>query len=131
MGSDKIRFYVAKTGFWAQSAAVLLVLAAVFQLLACWGQWGDQNVLLMQIVLPTASFLCFALLLILCGRSTLWLTAIPFLAGAFFFVSQVWYSDNRLLLMMVLVYCVVAAVLYLGTVFSIIRTKWTTIIHFI
>lgn len=124
MEQERIKFYVEKNGFWTHYATVLLVLAAVFQFLACWGLWNDRTVLLTQMLLPCASYLLFALLLTFFGQAALWTTALPYLAGIAFCGGQVWFTEDRLLLILTLVYCVVATVLYLCTVFCLIHTKW-------
>ena len=124
MEQERFKFYVDKNTFWTHSASVLMILAAVFQFLACWGRWSDRTALLTQMVLPCASFLLFAVLLTFCGKAALWTTALPFVAGTVFYLWQVWFSDDRLQLLLTLAYCVVAVVLYLCTVFTFIRTKW-------
>lgn len=126
----KIKFYVEKTSFWPQAAAVLLGLASVFQLVGCWGRWNDRMFLLTNMVLPVAAFLLYAVFLITLGRSALWLTSLPLLAGVAFYALQVWYDDDLLLRMIGLAVCVVAAVLYVGTVVSLIRTKWLLVLLF-
>ena len=63
MENPRIKFYVDKTSFWTHGTGVLLVLATVFQFIACWGLWTDRVVVLTQILLPVASFLLFVLLL--------------------------------------------------------------------
>ena len=126
----RIKFYVDKTHFWPQAAAVLLGLASIFQLVGCWGRWNDRLFLLTNMVLPVAAFLLYAVFLIAFGKSALWLTSLPFLAGVAFYALQVWYVDDLLLRMIGLAVCVVAAVLYVGTVVSLIRTKWLLVLLF-
>ncbi len=124
MENARIKFYEEKTSFWPQAAVVMLMIASVCQFVGNWGQWTNRMNLLVQVVLPILSFLCFALFLMLLGKHALWLTAVPFLTGVLYFLFGVWYADSKLVMIIGVAYCVLAAVLYLGTVFAIIRTKW-------
>ena len=128
--NPKIKFYVSKTSFWPQAAAVLLGLAAIFQFVGCWGRWNDRFFALTQMVLPVAAFLLYAMLLMLLGKSALWLTSLPFLAGIAFYAFQLWPEEALLIRMVGLAVCAVAAVLYLATVFTLIRTKWLLVVLF-
>lgn len=124
MENPRTKFYVDKTSFWTHGTGVLLVLATVFQFIACWGLWTDRLFVLTQILLPVASFLLFVLLLSLLGDKALWLTVIPFLGGVAFYGLQAWSEENRIVMVIGITYCVLATVLYFGTVFSLIHTKW-------
>lgn len=124
MENMRIKFYIEKDSFWAHAASLLLAMATVFQLIACWGLWNDRSTVLMQLLLPLASYLLFVLVLNLLGKSALWLTSLPFLGGVAFHGLQAWNAENKLVMVIGITYCVLAAVLYLATVFSLIRTKW-------
>ena len=131
MENPKIKFYADKKSFWAHSASVLLVLAIVFQVIGSWGLWTDRFFAVTQILLPVLSFFLFVLLLSLLGEKALWLTALPFLGGLAFYGVQAWYEENRIAMVIGIAFCVLAAVLYLGTVFSLIRTKWLLALLFV
>ena len=124
MENARIKFYEEKTSFWPQAAVVMLVIASVCQFVGNWGLWTDRTNFLIQVVLPIVSFLCYALLLMLLGKHALWLTFLPFLTGILYFALDVWYAEDKIIMIIGVAYCVLAVVLYLGTVFSIIRTKW-------
>ena len=130
MDNPKMRLYVDTNSFWAHGTGVLLALATVFQFIACWGRWNDRFVALTQILLPVASFFLFVLLLSLLGEKALWVTLLPFLGGIAFYGFQVWFVEDRIIMVIGIAYCVLAAVLYTGTVFSLIRTKWLLVLLF-
>lgn len=130
MDNPKIRFYVDNNSFWAHGTGVLLALATVFQFVACWGLWNDRFFALTQILLPVASYFLFALLLALLGKKALWVTILPFLGGVAYYGMQAWYAEERILMVIGIVYCVLALVLYVGTAFSLIRTKWLLVLLF-
>ncbi len=130
MDNPRIRFYVDKTSFWTHGTGVLLALATVFQFIACWGLWSERLVVLTQILLPVASFFLFVLLLSLLGDKALWLTGLPFLGGIAFYGLQAWFAEDRIVMVIGIAFCVLATVLYLGTVFALIRTKWLLVLLF-
>lgn len=130
MDNPRIKFYVEKTSFWTHGTAVLLALATIFQFISCWGLWTDRMLVLTQIVLPVASFFLFVLLLTLLGDKALWLTSLPFLGGIAFFGLGAWFEEDRILMVIGIAYSVLAVVLYLGTVFSLIRTRWLLVLLF-
>ena len=130
MDNPKIRFYVDNNSFWAHGTSVLLALATVFQFVACWGLWNDRFVALTQILLPVVSYFLFVLLLGLLGKKALWVTILPFLGGIAYYGMQAWFAEDRILMVIGIAYCVLALVLYIGTVFSLIRTKWLLVLLF-
>ena len=130
MDNPRIKFYVDKNSFWAHGAGVLLALATVFQFIACWGLWNDRSYALTQILLPVASFFLFVVLLSLLGEKALWATILPFLGGIAFYGLQFWFVEDRMVMVIGIAYCVLAVVLYIGTVFTLIRTKWLLVLLF-
>ena len=130
MENPRIKFYVEKNSFWAQGTSILLALASAFQIIGCWGLWSDHFFALTRILLPVVSFVLFVLLLSLLGKKALWLTVIPFLGGIGFYGIQAWYEESRVLMIIGIAYCVLAVVLYSGTVVSLIRTKWLLVLLF-
>ena len=130
MDNPRTKFYVDKNSFWAHGAVVLLALATVFQFVACWGLWSDRYLALTQILLPVASFFLFVLLLSLLGNKALWVTILPFLGGIVFYGLQAWFAEDRIIMMIGIAYCVLATVLYVGTVLSLIRARWLLVLLF-
>lgn len=130
MDRPRIKFYLDKRSFTVHSASLLLILAAAFQIVGSWGLWNDRFIAFTQILLPTVSFLLMVLIVSLLGEKALWLSAIPFLGGLAFCGISAWFDENRVAMMIGIVVCVLALVLYLGTVFSLIRTKWLLVLLF-
>ena len=124
MKESRIKFYVERSSFWTEAAMIFMGLAIVFRALGCWGLWDDRFYLITQVLLPIASGLLFIVLLALLGKSALWTTFLPVLGGVAFFVFKaLTFEDATHMLLCLLLYAVVAIV-YCGTVFTLIRTKW-------
>lgn len=124
MKESKIKFYAERSSFWTQAALIFMGLAVAFRALGCWGLWDDRFFLITQVLLPIASGLLFILLLALLGKRALWTTFLPVLGGvAFFVIKALGFEDTTHMLLCLLLYAVVAIV-YCGTVFTLIRTKW-------
>ena len=130
MDKPKTRLYAEKTSFWVEGMVILLVLAAAFQVVGCWGLWSDRFFVITQIVLPALSFLLFALFVSLLGRKALWLSVLPFLGGVGFYALRFWNAGDMIVTVAGIVFCALALVLYMGTVFNLIRTKWLLVILF-
>ena len=130
MDKPKTRLYAEKTSFWVEGMVILLVLAAAFQVVGCWGLWSDRFFVITQIALPALSFLLFALFVSLLGRKALWLSFLPFLGGVGFYALRFWNAGDMIVTVAGIVFCALALVLYMGTVFNLIRTKWLLVILF-
>ena len=124
MKKPKMKFYVEKQGFWTQAAVIFMALAIVFRLIGCWGMWNDQGFLMTQIALPVLAGLLFIVFLVLLGRVALWSTFLPVLLGVAFFVLKAFTFESTLQTVLCVLLYVLVAVLYTGTVFTLIRTKW-------
>ena len=124
MKDSKIKFYVERSSFWTQSAVTFMILAIVFRVVGCWGMWSDSYFLMTQILLPILSGLLFIVLLALLGKAALWTTFIPVLGGVAFFVLKAFSFENTVQMLIYLLIYAVVAIVYCGTVFTLIRTKW-------
>lgn len=120
----KVRFTIDKSGFFAESAMILLVLSAIFRIIGCWGLWADRVSALMIILLPVCCCLLLVLCILLFGKKGFFLSFIPVLLGVVFFVFKSLYFDNWLHTVLCILLYMVVAVLYTGTVFGWIHTKW-------
>ena len=127
MKDSKIKFYVERSSFWAQSAVTFMILAIVFRVVGCWGMWSDSYFLMTQILLPILSGLLFIVLLALLGKAALWTTFIPVLGGVAFFVLKAFSFENTVQMLIYLLIYAVVAIVYCGTVFTLIRTKWVLV----
>ena len=124
MKETRIKFYVERSGFWTEASLIFMALAIVFRVIGCWGLWNDRYFLLTQIILPIVSGLLFILLLALLGKHALWTTFLPVLGGVAFFVLKALTFENTTLMLLCLLLYAVVAIVYCGTVFTLIRTKW-------
>ena len=122
--NEKIRFYLDKTGFFAESAMIFLVLAAVFRFFGCWGMWENKGEYVMLTLLPIFCCLLMTLCIILFGRKGFFLSVIPVMLGVVFFVWKALYYPSWLNTVICVVYNLAVAVIYTGTVFGWIPTKW-------
>lgn len=127
MKKEKIKFYVEPKGFLAQTSVILMALAVVFRIIGCWGLWTDEFFAVTQIALPIASGLLFILLLVLLGKHALWATSLPVLMGVAFFILKAFGFESVVHTVLCILLYVLVAVLYVATVFALIRTKWLLI----
>ena len=124
MLETKIKYYVEKNSFWTSAALIFMLLSIIFRGIGCWGLWNDRYFLITQIILPIASGLLFILLLAFLGKHALWTTALPVLGGVAFFVLKALSFENTTQMLLCLLLYAAVAILYCGTVFTLIRTKW-------
>ncbi|MBO5555958.1 MAG: hypothetical protein J5927_02120, partial [Oscillospiraceae bacterium] len=126
MKKPKIKFYVEKQSFWAQAAVIFMSLAIVFRLIGFWGQYdlSNQYLMITQIALPVVAGLVFILFLLVFGRIALWTTFLPVLLGVAFFILKAFTFESTVQTVLCVLLYVAVALLYTGTVFTLIRTKW-------
>ncbi len=124
MEKQRIKFYVEKDSFWVEGSVILMILAILFRIIGCWGFWLDWNQAILQVGLPVVGGLLFILLVLLLGKHALWTTALPVLMGVAFFIIKAFDFDNTLQTVLCVLLYVLIAILYVGTVFTLIRTKW-------
>ena len=122
--SSRVRFFIDKTGFFAEGAMMLLVLAAIFRVIGCWGQWTERVSAVMQIALPVCSCLLLMLCVLLLGKKGFFLSFIPVLLGVVFFVYRSLSFESWMHTILCILLYMVVAVVYTATVFGWIRTKW-------
>ena len=122
--NEKTRFYLDKTGFFAESAMIFLVLAAVFRFFGCWGMWENKGEYVMLTLLPIFCCLLMTLCIILFGRKGFFLSVIPVMLGMVFFIWKALYYPSWVNTVICVVYNLAVAVIYTGTVFGWIPTKW-------
>ncbi len=126
--SSRVKFTIDKTGFFAEGAMILMVFAALFQVIGRWGQWNDRISAIMLIALPVVSYLLLALCVLLFGKKGFFLSSLPVLMGVVFFIFKLVFklaefNDYVRLVLCILLYLAVG-IIYPATVFGWIRTKW-------
>lgn len=130
MKSDRVKFYVERNSFGVQAMVILMAMSVVFRLIGCWGLWNDRNYALLQIALPVVSALLYIICVWLMGKHALWISFVPVVLGAvFFIVKSLSFENNLHMILCILLYIAVIA-LYFCTVFGILRTKWILVLLF-
>ncbi len=123
--NGKVRFSIDKTGFFAESAVLLLILAAIFRVFGCWGVWNRGfNDIVMLLALPVFCCLLLVLSILLLGKKGFCLSFIPVLLGVMSFVYSSFDSDSWVVTVLWILFYLVVAVLYTATVFGWIGTRW-------
>jgi len=122
--SRRTRFYLDKTGFFAESAMIFLALAIVFRIIGCFTLWGNKVDFLMLLVLPVCACLLMILCILIFGGKGFFLSFIPVLLGLAFFAFKLLFSTSWVSTVLRLVLYVAIAVIYTATVIGWIHTKW-------
>lgn len=127
--NNKVRFYLDKTGFFAESAMIFLVLAAVFRFFGCWGMWTDRVYYTILTLLPILCCLLLTVCILLFGKKGFFLSFIPVFLGVVFFVCKsIWDAGEAgtdwVKPVLCILFYLAAALIYTGTVFGWISTKW-------
>lgn len=120
----RAKFYVEQQHWAVQTAIIFMALSAVFRIVGCWGKWNDAFFAATQIALPLMCNILFILCLVLLGKRTLWLTSVPVILGVVFFIIKSFTFESWIHTVLCILLYLLVAVLYTGTVFGIIRTKW-------
>ncbi len=122
--SGRVKFYLDKTGFFAESAMLLLVQTIAFRIIGCWGLWNDRVNFIMLVLLPVCCCIMLGLCILLFGKKGFFLSVIPVLLGVVFFVyKSLSFTSWTHTVLCILLYLTVAVV-YTATVFGWIHTKW-------
>lgn len=118
------KFFVEQQSWTVQAAILLMALSAMFRIAGCWGKWNDAFFAATQIALPLMCSILFILCLLLLGKKALWTTAVPVILGVVFFIIKSFTFESWLHTILCILLYLLVAVLYTGTVFGILRTKW-------
>ena len=122
--APRAKFYVEQQHWAVQTAIIFMALSAVFRIVGCWGKWDESFFAATQIALPLMCNILFILCLVLLGKKALWLSAVPVILGVVFFIIKSFTFDSWLHTVLCILLYLLVAVLYTGTVFGVIRTKW-------
>ena len=124
--NEKIRYSVSRKNFFVKLAVIFMILSALCRFLGYWGFWSNQTAgfVTFQIVLPILCNLLFIVLVLYAGRRFFGLTFIPVILGVMFFIIKAFGFDSILHTILCILLYLLVAVLYTGTVFGRIRTKW-------
>ena len=122
--SGRTRFYLDKTGFFAESAVILLAMAIIFRVIGCIGMWSNRVDAIMLVLLPVLCCLLLILCIVLLGKKGFFLSFIPVLLGVVFFVFKSLSFESWMHTVLCVILYVVVAVIYTATVIGWIHTKW-------
>lgn len=122
--SGRVRFYLDKTGFFAESAVILLAMAIIFRIIGCIGMWSNRVDAIMLVLLPVLCCLLLILCILLLGKKGFFLSFIPVLLGVVFFVFKSLSFESWMHTVLCVILYVVVAVIYTATVIGWIHTKW-------
>ena len=122
--SSRVKFIIDKTGFFAEGAMILLVFAALFQVIGRWGLWNNRIDAIMLIALPAGSCLLLALCVLLFGKKGFFLSSLPVLLGVVFFIFKLINSTSWVHTVLCILLYLAIVIIYPATVFGWIRTKW-------
>ena len=126
MERDKLRYSVSRKNIFVKLSALLMGLSALLRLFGYWGFWANKDAAFIytQIALPVLCNVLFIVIVLYMGKRLFSLTAIPVLLGVVFFIIKALGFDNILHTVLCILLYLVGAMLYTGTVFGVIRTKW-------
>ena len=126
MERDKLRYSVSRKNIFVKLSALLMGLSALLRLFGYWGFWANKDAAFIytQIALPVLCNVLFIVIVLYMGKRFFSLTAIPVLLGVVFFIIKALGFDNILHTVLCILLYLVVAMLYTGTVFGVIRTKW-------
>lgn len=122
--SPRVSFYIERNSVWAQLVIIFMLLSAICRLIGVWGRWGDVFFRNTQILLPLCCNILFALCVFLLGKRGFFLSAVPVLLGVAFFIIKSFGFGNWVHTTLCILLYLAVAVIYTGTVFGLIRTKW-------
>ncbi len=124
MKKRKVKFYVNRESMGTQACIILMALSVAFRIIGCWGLWNDRSYAVLQIALPIISALLLIAVIWMFGKKALWISFIPVVLGAVFFIIKSLSFDSMLHTVLCILLYVAVIGLYFSTVFGIIRTKW-------
>lgn len=126
MGNDKLRYSVSRHNIFVKLSAILMAMSAFFRLIGYWGFWAnkDATFIYTQIALPMLCNVLFIIIILYMGKRLFSLTFIPVLLGVVFFIIKALGFDSILHTILCILLYILVAMLYTGTVFGVVRTKW-------
>lgn len=118
------KFFVEPDGLLVRLSMMLMCFSFLLRLVGTLSLWHNSYFILTQIVLP----LCVSVLFVLClryfGKKAFWLSTVPALLCAAFFVIKSMGCESSFQTVLSIVLYILAAAVYTGTAIGLIRTKW-------
>lgn len=126
MENEKIRYRVSGKSIFVRISAVLMIVSMVFRVMGYWGFWKNQTPAFcyMQILLPILCGILYIVIILYLGERAFWLTVIPVILGAVFFIVKSTDFDGIFKTVLCMAVSVLTVIVYTATVFGKIRSKW-------
>ena len=126
MEREKLRYSVSRKNIFVKLSALLMGLSALLRLFGYWGFWANKDAAFIytQIALPVLCNVLFIIIILYLGKRLFSLTAIPVILGVVFFIIKALGFDSVLHAILCILLYLLVAMLYTGTVFGVVRTKW-------
>ena len=126
---DKIRYTLRRKGFLFSGALLLIALSILFRLIGYWGFWSHiTSTTYTQVFLPVLCALLLIVFLPVFANHGLWMTAIPIVLEAVFFILETGHISVWWVKAVSILLYIVIAIIYTMTVFGKIPSKWPLVI---
>lgn len=124
----RAKFFIEPDNLLVRLSKMLMCFSFLLLFVGTLSLWNNSFFILTQIVLP----LCVSVLFVLClryfGKKAFWLSAIPALLFAAYFVIKSMGCDSSFQTIFSIVLYILAAAVYTGTAFGFIPTKWPLVV---
>ena len=132
MEKEKIRYGVDGKSFLIKASALFMLVSMVFRIMAYWGFWKTRTPAFcyLQILLPIVCGILFMAVVLFLGKRAFWLTSIPVVLGAVYFIAMSTELGSILSTVLCVVVTVLTVMVYCTTVFGKGRKKWALIAIF-
>lgn len=129
---EKIRYSVDGKSIFVRISVFFMVVSMVFRIMGYWGFWKNQTPAFcyMQILLPVVCGILFIVSILFLGKRAFWLTSVPVVLGAVYFIVMATDLKGILPTVLCVVVSVLTVIVYCSTVFGKGRKKWALILIF-
>lgn len=117
-------YYIERKSFAAWISVFFMLAAAVIRLIYFWGRPLSCGVFWIYLINVVAAAMIFSLAVIFFGKKLPQLTALPVLMGVFFFIVKAFSFESTLHTFLCIILYIAVLVLYVLTVFGVIKTKY-------
>lgn len=126
---DKIRYTLRRKSFLFSGALLLIALSILFRLIGYWGFWSHiTSTTYTQVFLPVLCVLLLIVFLPLFANHGLWMTSIPIVLEAVFFILETGHISVWWVKAVSILLYIVISIIYTMTVFGKIPSKWPLVI---
>lgn len=118
------KFYIEPESIFVKLSIIIMVFSFVLRFVGTLGMWSDSYFAITQIALPLCVNVMYVVFLYCFGKRAFWVTTLPALLGVVFFIIKALTFDSLLHTVLCILLYALVAVLYTGTAFGFIRSKW-------